>query len=129
MTVVVGYIPTTEGERALEAALEEARLRGVPLVVLNATKRDAYVDGRYLQDDDMRALEERLALVDVTCTVVRSESHHDPATVLVDAAHEYDAQLIVLGLRPRSAVGKLLMGSTAQRVLLQAPCSVLAAKG
>jgi nucleotide-binding universal stress UspA family protein len=128
MTIVVGYIPTAEGERALDAALEEARLRGTRLVVVNATRRDTYIDGRYVQEEDWQALQDRLALADVPCTVVRPDSHHDAATVLVDAAHEYDAQLVVIGLRRRSAVGKLLMGSTAQRVLLQAPCSVLAAR-
>ena len=39
-----------------------------------------------------------------------------------------DAELIIIGLRRRSPVGKLIMGSTSQRILLDAPCAVLAVK-
>ena len=48
---------------------------------------------------------------------------------IVRAADEARADLIVIGLRHRSPVGKLLMGSTAQSVLLDAECPVLAVKG
>jgi nucleotide-binding universal stress UspA family protein len=41
---------------------------------------------------------------------------------------EVEAEAIVIGIRHRSAVGKMLMGSVAQRVLLDAPCPVIAVK-
>jgi len=44
-------------------------------------------------------------------------------------ANETDADLIVIGLRRRTPVGKLILGSNAQRILLDAPCAVLAVKG
>ena len=47
---------------------------------------------------------------------------------ILAVAKEHRAELIVIGLRRRSPVGKLLMGSTAQRVLLDAACPVLAVK-
>jgi nucleotide-binding universal stress UspA family protein len=52
----------------------------------------------------------------------------DPAEDLVNVAAELSAELIVIGLRRRSPVGKLILGSNAQRVLLDAPCPVLAVK-
>ena len=52
----------------------------------------------------------------------------DPAEELINAANMVDAEFIVIGLRRRSPVGKLLLGSNAQRVLLDAACPVLAVK-
>ena len=50
------------------------------------------------------------------------------AEEILRIAVEQDAGLIVIGLRRRSPVGKLFMGSTAQQILLDAPCAVLAVK-
>ena len=52
----------------------------------------------------------------------------EPAEDLIAAAEEFGAELIVIGLRRRSPVGKLLMGSDAQRILLDSPVPVLAVK-
>ena len=52
----------------------------------------------------------------------------DPAEDLVAVAEQVHADFIVIGLRRRSPVGKLILGSNAQRVLLDAPCPVLAVK-
>ena len=43
-------------------------------------------------------------------------------------AEETNADFIVIGLRRRTPVGKLILGSNAQRILLDAPCPVLAVK-
>jgi len=60
--------------------------------------------------------------------VVRVEQGTDPADALVRVAGERDASVIVIGLRHRTPVGKLIMGSTAQRILLDARCPGLAVK-
>src|SRR5829696_5883977 len=44
MTIVVGYVPTPEGEAALTAALAEAQRRGEPLHVVNSARGDSLVD-------------------------------------------------------------------------------------
>ena len=54
---------------------------------------------------------------------------NEPAEDLISVANETDADLIVIGLRRRTPVGKLILGSNAQRILLDAPCAVLAVKG
>ena len=53
---------------------------------------------------------------------------NDPAEDLVDVADEIGAECIVIGLRRRSPVGKLILGSNAQRILLEANCPVIAVK-
>ena len=52
----------------------------------------------------------------------------EPAEDLIAIAEDINADLIVIGLRRRTPVGKLILGSNAQRILLDAPCPVLAVK-
>lgn len=128
MTVVVGYVPNELGEATLAAAIEEAQRRGTDLVAVNTTRADRLVDPRYAQDAQAEALESRLAASGVPYAVRRFTSTELAADDVLNTAAEVGAELIVIGLRHRSPVGKLLMGSTAQSILLDADCSVLAVK-
>ncbi|TNC36096.1 universal stress protein [Mumia zhuanghuii] len=129
-TIVVGYVPKPEGRAALARAVEEAKLRGAHLVVVNSHR-----GGRDFDDDDAVKTEEQLAEVraQLADTGVDSEVRQlvrgmDPADDLVKVANETGADFIVIGLRRRSPVGKLILGSNAQRVLLDSTCPVLAVK-
>lgn len=128
MTVVVGYIPNELGEAALAAAIAEAQRRDTDVVAVNTTRADRLVDPRYAQGAQAEALEERLATSGVPFSVRRYTSTALAADDVLTVAREVDAELIVIGLRHRTPVGKLIMGSTAQTILLDAPCSVLAVK-
>lgn len=127
MTVVVGYVPNQFGEAALAAGLQEARRRGSRVVVVNATLGDTYVDDRFVGTSAVPALRSRLEAYDVPVEF-RQEMGADLAELLVRVAGETSADMVVIGLRPRTPVGKILMGSVAQKVLLDAPCAVLAVK-
>jgi nucleotide-binding universal stress UspA family protein len=127
--VVVGYVPTQEGESALSHALEEARSRQARLLVVNTSRGDALVDERYVDEGQLGDLEDRLAGSGVAYEVIRAIRGRDAAEEILALADERRADLVVIGLRRRSAVGKLLLGSTAQRVLLEAQCPVLSVKG
>jgi nucleotide-binding universal stress UspA family protein len=129
-TIVVGYVPTPEGQAALRRAAEEARLREARLVVVNSHR-----GGREFDRDD--AIETEAQLEEVRSQLEAAGVEHevrqlvrgmDPAEDLVNVATEVAAEFIVIGLRRRSPVGKLILGSNAQRVLLEAPCPVLAVK-
>jgi nucleotide-binding universal stress UspA family protein len=128
MSVVVGYVPTREGEAALAHGVREARSRGVRLVVVNSSRGDALVDERYADDDQLAALEAVLEDAGVEHEVVHTMRGREASEEILAVASERHADLVVVGLRRRSPVGKLLLGSTAQRVLLDAPCPVLAVK-
>ena len=127
MTVVVGYIPDQYGEAALTAGIEEAQRRGTGLVVVNATKGDALVDRRYVGAAGLAELEERLAGLDMTHEV-RQAIGPDVAQEILRVATDTDAAVVVIGLRHRTPVGKMIMGSVAQQVLMDAQCAVLAVK-
>lgn len=128
MSVVVGYVPTPEGEAALEHAVREAANRATRLVVVNTSRGDSLVDRRYAQDEQLGALEKRVADAGVEHVLLHAITGRDAAQEILDVAAEHRADLVVLGLRRRTPVGKLIMGSTAQRVLLEAACPVLAVK-
>jgi nucleotide-binding universal stress UspA family protein len=125
--IVVGWTPNAYGRAAVSAAVKEAGLRGHRLVVVNATKGDVLVDERYAGDSDRAALESEVAASGVPLEI-RQTMGLDVADQVLAVAEEVSASLVVIGLRRRSPVGKLIMGSVAQRILLGADCPVLAVK-
>jgi nucleotide-binding universal stress UspA family protein len=128
MTVLVGYVPTPEGDAAFSAALEESRRRGEPLVVLNSPRGGAPVSTDVAPDAAVRRMHERAGEHGVSLDLRQQAHTGDAADEVLRVAQEVDASVIVIGLRKRSPVGKLLMGSSAQRILLDADRPVLAVK-
>ena len=128
MTIVVGYVPTPEGEAALTAAISEARLREEPLHVVNTSRGDSLIDSRFASGEALAGIRSRLDESGVVYEVDQHVGGSEASDELVDIADRLRASLIVIGLRRRSPTGKLLTGSQAQRILLDANCPVLAVK-
>ena len=128
MSIVVGYIPSPEGETALARAIEEAQRHDAKLVVVNSSKGDQLVDDRLIDAKQYHELESRLAETGLDFWIERQSQGVDAADQILQVAEAQRAQLIVIGLRKRSAMGKFLMGSVAQRILLLAGCPVLSLK-
>jgi nucleotide-binding universal stress UspA family protein len=128
--IVVGYVDTAEGTAALERAVVEAQQRGARLIVINSNRGGASLDrDEALElDESMDVVHALLHETGVEHEVRQLVRGSEPADDLVAVAEEVDADLIVIGLRRRSPVGKLIMGSNAQRILLDATCPVLAVK-
>ncbi|HET9829622.1 MAG TPA: universal stress protein [Nocardioidaceae bacterium] len=129
-TIVVGYVPKPEGHAALRRAAEEAQLRNARLVVVNSHRggREFEGDDAVETEKDLEAVRTELHDAGVEHEIRQLVRGMDPADDLVNVANDVDADFIVIGLRRRSPVGKLILGSNAQRVLLDAPCPVLAVK-
>lgn len=123
MAVVAGFISNAEGRAALRAAINEALRRNARLVVVVHAPRG---------DDDQR----EAAIVEATeltngadiAVELRATSGEDLAEELLQISTEVEADLIVIGLRRRSITGKLILGSNAQRILLDSATPVLAIK-
>lgn len=129
-TVVVGYVPKPEGEAALAKAIQEAKLRGAKLVVVNSHRGGQEFDGAAAikAEADMNKVKAMLDAQGVDYDLRQLVRGFEPAEDLISTAEANSADLIVIGLRRRSAVGKLILGSNAQRILLDAHCPVLAVK-
>jgi nucleotide-binding universal stress UspA family protein len=130
MSIVVGYVVTPEGRAALRRAADEAQVRSTKLIVVNSNK-----GGSALPAEEAMAYESELADIGARLSALGIEHEvrqlvrgNEPAVDLIDVADEVNADFIVIGMRRRSPVGKLLLGSIAQQVLLDASCPVLAVK-
>ena len=122
--VVVGYVPKPEGDAAVDHGISEARLRDASLIVVSSRRGSRPDDS---SDQVIAALQQKLEASGIEYDL-RTDHDGELAEDLIDVATSSDAALIVIGLRRRSPVGKLILGSNAQRILLDAPCPVLAVK-
>lgn len=127
-TIVVGYIPSPHGIAAFERAKDEAVLRGSRLVVVNTGQHGNYANPAFASPEDLDAIDAELTAAGLDHEVLQPTGGLAAAEEILRVAEEQKAALIVIGIRRRSPVGKLLLGSTAQEVLLSASCAVLAVK-
>ncbi|MEV6301912.1 universal stress protein [Actinoplanes sp. NPDC051861] len=128
MTVLVGYLPSPEGEAAFTAALAEATRRNETLLAVNSPRSGAPVSAEAADDRTIADLLDRAKQAGVEIRLRTTPHAGELADELLDIAEEEHASVIVIGLRRRSPVGKLFLGSTAQRILLAAGRPVLAVK-
>ena len=130
MSIVVGYVPTNEGRAALKRAAEECLLRKTKLIVIHSNRggRDFDSDQAAMYEEELGRVKEELSKAGLEHEVRQLVRGLEPAEDLIGVAQEEEADFIVIGLRRRSPVGKLILGSNAQRILLDAKCPVLAVK-
>jgi len=123
MTIVVAYAETPPGRAAVCTALGEGALRREDVILVAAVRDETPPD----PDDVVAAWpEEARSLTDAGAKLLAEASElRDPSDAVVQVSQVHDASMIVVGLRHRSPVGKALLGSTAQRILLEATCPVL----
>ena len=128
MTILVAYVARPEGRAALDKAIEIATRRNEALVVVNAGPGGHQEDPALISGYEAERVEERLASLGIQAEFkqfVRGKSAIDEIDSLVT---ELNVSVLVIGLRKRTAVGKLLLGSMAQEILMTIPCPILAVK-
>jgi len=121
---ILGYTPTPQGDAALQLAVTQAQTHNAALLVVNVSRAESYVDTNLAEESQLQALDNTLKASGLKHEIIQHIGL-DPATDILDVANRREAAMIILGLRRRSAVGKLLLGSTAQNILLNADCPVL----
>nr|WP_319564306.1 universal stress protein [uncultured Rhodoferax sp.] len=128
MTILVAYVPRPEGEAALEKGIEIAKRRNEHLVVVNASPGGTKADPSAVNVMDAERVQNILDQAGLSSEFkqfVRGKSAVEEIELLVDSMK---VSVLVIGLRKRSAVGKLIMGSVAQELLMSVSCPVLAVK-
>lgn len=130
MAIVVGYVPTREGRAALRRAADESLLRKAKLIVINSQRGGREYDGEEARrfETELADIQRKLDEEGLEHEVRQLVRGNEPAEDLIAVAEEEHAEFIVIGLRRRTPVGKLILGSNAQRILLDASCPVLAVK-
>jgi nucleotide-binding universal stress UspA family protein len=127
MSVIVGYMSSERGRAALELGLEEARMRDTDLVVIHSLHGAGVDDDEDVvaSDRELETIDEMLSKEGINYSIHNFVRGNSPAEDIVQAANDYDGQLVVIGLRQRTSAGKFLLGSNAHDILMNAPCPVL----
>jgi nucleotide-binding universal stress UspA family protein len=128
MTILVAYAPRPEGQAALDTGLDIARRRKERLVVVNASPGGTHEDPSMADVADVERVEALLAGSGIDAEFKQFVRGKSPVAEIEDLVESLNVTLLVIGLRKRSAVGKLILGSVAQDILLSVPCPVLAVK-
>ena len=127
MTIVVGYAPSTQGRAALRAGIRYAERTGSPLLVAAHQHAVPGSGGAAATEEEVRAeLEEQGA--DLEGVTIRRGPDREIGEFLLATIEDVQAELLVIGLRRKSPIGKLNLGASARRVVLGAPCPVLTVK-
>jgi len=125
MAVVVGFIPTEVGFKALTAAREEAEHRGGPLIVVNVLREGITDDPRHADEQHREIARDHLRGAAVRVEFRQETTEDDIADVLLDVVDAERAELLVLGVRRQQDLARHLLGLTVQKLLLSANCEVL----
>jgi len=127
MKILVGYEDSRVGEAALKLALKHAKAFGADLFIVTSLEQ-----GPELKKEDIDKAESRLEKIrkpftaeSIPCETRATVSYQSPGEDLVSFAKENDVDEIIIGVKRRSKVGKLVFGSNAQYVILEAPCPVV----
>ena len=128
MTILVAYVPRPEGQAALEKGIELAKERNEFLIVVNATPGGTGEDPSRADAQDVERIEQLLSASGVTFEFKQFVRGKNAVEELDDLVAAQDASMLVIGLRKRTAVGKLIMGSMAQEILMSISCPILAVK-
>lgn len=128
MTILVAYVPRPEGQAALDKGMEIAKRRNERLVVVNASPGGPKEDASMADVPDVERVEQLLRDAGLDAQFKQFVRGKDAVEEIQALVESLPASLLIIGLRKRSPVGKLIMGSVAQELLLSVSCPVLAVK-
>ena len=130
MKILVGYDDSKVTEDILKLAHKHALAFKADVVIVTSMEQSATLKKEDIDkaESTLENLRKPFKADDITCETHTSVSYESPGEDLVRFAKDNDIDEIIIGVKRRSKVGKLVFGSTAQYVILKAPCPVLTVK-
>jgi nucleotide-binding universal stress UspA family protein len=130
MKILVGYKGVNVGKDLLEVAARHARAFDGQVVVVTSMKGGVNTDQQEVQEVEENLRQAKMFLDEkkIPCETHLLIRGMEPGEDIVGFAKDTGAEEIIIGVKSRSKVGKLLFGSTAQAVILQAHCPVVTVK-
>ena len=128
MTILVAYVPRPDGQAALDKGIEVATRRKERLVVVNASPGGSKEDPSLADVQDYERVQQILNDCGIDTELKQFVRGKNAVEEIEGLVESLGASLLIIGLRKRSPVGKLIMGSVAQELLLSVSCPVLAVK-
>ena len=131
MKIMVGYDGSKEGKEALKLARERAKAYDASIEVVFSMAQDH--QQKYLDIQRVEHMMQRETKNIFNRNGISYEAHLvitklKPGEALVEFAKQNKIDEIIIGVKPKSKAGKILFGSTAQYVILNASCPVAAIK-
>lgn len=123
--IVVGYSAGSFGRACLEQGIVEAKLRDTDLLVINAVSESR--GQRIAEPEEIVDAQARLTAAGIDFRISQPIGV-TPAEELLTAMDAPDAELLIIGMRRRTQVGKLLLGSTSQYLLVECSKPVMVVK-
>jgi len=128
MTILVAYVPRPEGHTALEKGIALAQERREALIVVNATPGGTADDPSRADAQDVERIEQLLSVSNIKAEFKQFVRGKNAVEELEEMVATHNVSMLVIGLRKRTALGKLIMGSMAQEILMTISCPILAVK-
>jgi nucleotide-binding universal stress UspA family protein len=130
MKILVGYDLSNVAKEALELAKKHAKAFDAKVYVVRslAQSREMKLEDIQKAEQELENIRRSFRDEGIACKTEAIVSSISPGEDLVQFATENEIDEIVIGVRRRSKVGKLLFGSNAQYIILQAECPVVAVK-
>lgn len=128
MKILVAYDGSKSAENALNLAMEHAKTFNASLDIITSAERTRTEKDLPLVEEAEQRLwqaEEECKRQNIPCSTHLLIRGFSPGEDTVQFAQENQVDEIVVGIRKESKVGKLVMGSTAQYIILKAPCPVV----
>jgi len=124
---MVAYNGTKVSKSALKLARDYAQVFNAEVVILNSSEGGPHETAKDIMNaqESLSFAEQFMAEKNIVCETHQMARGLSPGEDIVQFAAEHDIDQIYVGIKKRSRVKKLIMGSTAQYVLLKANCPVI----